>query len=64
MRIIPAGRLAAMSASEMASLDPMNRLYPGVDISMSIELRSIRGVEMVATFHCVPDEGSRRISVR
>lgn len=59
---MPGGRLAANVASESGSFDAAKRLYPGVEISISIALRSMR-VEIVATFHCVPDAGSRRISV-
>lgn len=63
VRIKPGGRLAAKLASDRGSLDPVNRLYPGVAISISIALRSVGGAVIVATFHCVPEEGSRRISV-
>lgn len=62
-RPIPVGRLAAMLDNEGISLEPANLLYPGVEISISTVLRSIRGVDIVATFHCVPEVGSRRMSV-
>lgn len=60
---MPVGRLAARLDREGISLEPANLVYPGVEISMSTALRSMRGVEMVATFHCVPDVGSRRMRV-
>jgi hypothetical protein len=62
-RPIPSGRWAARLDNEGISLEPTNLLYPGVEISISTALRSIRGVDIVATFHCVPDAGSRRMSV-
>lgn len=64
LRSSSGGRLAAKLASESGSLDAANRLYPGVEMSISIALPSTRDVDIVATFHCVPVDGSRRMSVR
>lgn len=62
-RPIPVGILPATLDNEGISFEPANLLYPGVEISISTVLRSIRGVDIVATFHCVPEVGSRRMSV-
>jgi hypothetical protein len=57
------GRFSPRFSRESGSLCAANRLYPGVDISMSMALPSNFGVDMVATFHWLPWVGSRRMSV-
>jgi hypothetical protein len=57
------GRFNPRLARETGSSCAANLLYPGVEISMSIGPPSMRGVDIVATFHWTPCVGSRRISV-
>jgi hypothetical protein len=50
-RYVSDGRFMPRLCREKGSSWARNRLYPGVDTSMSTTVLSVLDVEMVATFH-------------